>query len=201
MTTLVVDYQICNLGSVRRAFEALGAKDVKLSVSKDDFAAADRVVLPGVGSFRQGMENLQRLDLVSALQKHAQDGKPLLGLCLGMQLLFTEGEEFGRTGGLGLIPGRVERMQGDVRVPHVGWNQIAWTRQEKINEKIPTLSYFYFVHSYVCRPDGEQDILGLTDYGEDFPSAIQHDNVLGLQCHPEKSQQPGLTFLANFLRL
>ncbi len=201
MSTLVVDYQICNLGSVRRAFHAVGGDGVKFSSKKEDVAAADRVVLPGVGSFRQGVENLRRLDLVSALKEHAEAGKPLLGLCLGMQLLFTEGEEFGRSEGLGLIPGRVDRMQGDLPIPHVGWNQIVWTRQEKVNEKIPTLSYFYFVHSYVCRPDCEKDILGTTGYGEDFPSAIQHGNILGLQCHPEKSQQPGLTFLANFLKL
>ena len=200
MNTVVVDYQICNLGSVRRAFEAVGGQ-VHISSSADDLKGADRVVLPGVGSFRQGMENLSRLDLIGALNDHVRAGKPLLGLCLGMQLLFDQGNEFGLKEGLGYVSGSVERIEGDLPVPHIGWNQIKWTRQEKLTEGIPSQSYFYFVHSYICRPKKSENILGLTDYGEEFPSVIRHENIFGLQCHPEKSQQPGLTFLANFLKL
>ncbi|MBI4456161.1 MAG: imidazole glycerol phosphate synthase subunit HisH [Acidobacteria bacterium] len=200
MTTLVIDYKICNLGSVRRAIESVGGH-VMISSQKEEVAAADRVILPGVGSFRQGMENLHQLDLLSCLRKHIEQGKPLLGLCLGMQLLFIEGKEFGSTRGIGLIPGTVERMQGALPIPHVGWNQIAWTRPEKITERIPSQSYFYFVHSYVCWPEREEDILGVTEYGEIFPSVVQRENIWGFQCHPEKSQQPGLTLLANFLKM
>lgn len=200
MTTVVVDYRICNLGSVRRAVEAVGGEAV-LSSERDEVSAAEKIILPGVGSFRQGMENLKRLDLIPALSRHVAQAKPLLGLCLGMQLLFEEGLEFGATEGLGFVPGTVEKLEGDLPVPHVGWNQIEWTRQERINEGIPALSYFYFVHSYVCRPEDDKDILGVTEYGAPFASVIRHDNIWGLQCHPEKSQQPGLTALANFLKL
>ena len=200
MTVLVVDYSICNLGSVRRAVESVGGRAF-ISSRAADLEAAERVILPGVGSFRQAMENLRRLDLIAPLRKHVEREKPLLGLCLGMQLLFAEGREFGVTEGLGLIPGVVERMQGKLPVPHVGWNQIAWTREEVITRCIPSLSYFYFVHSYVCRPEENQDILGVTEYGQPFTSVIQHGRIWGLQCHPEKSQQPGLTLLANFLQM
>ncbi|HEY2933271.1 MAG TPA: imidazole glycerol phosphate synthase subunit HisH [Acidobacteriota bacterium] len=200
ISTVVVDYQICNLGSVRRAFDAVG-EQVRISSSREDVERAGRVVLPGVGSFRQGMENLRKLDLIGALKDHAHEGKPLLGLCLGMQLLFDEGNEFGFENGLGLVPGNVEKMQADLPVPHIGWNQIEWTRREKLTENIPSQSYFYFVHSYVCRPQKSEDVLGVTEYGEEFPSVIRHENIYGLQCHPEKSQQPGLTFLANFVKL
>ncbi|MBI3940312.1 MAG: imidazole glycerol phosphate synthase subunit HisH [Acidobacteria bacterium] len=199
MTVLIVDYRICNLGSVRRAIEAVGGKAI-ISGQGEEIEAADRVILPGVGSFRQGMENLRKLSLIPALQRHVEQGKPLLGLCLGMQLLFARGEEFGSTQGLGFIPGTVKKMEVALPVPHVGWNQIAWARPEPMTEGIPSESYFYFVHSYVCRPERTQDILGVTEYGEAFVSVVQHENVCGLQCHPEKSQQPGLTLLANFLR-
>ena len=200
MSTVVVDYKICNLGSVRRAIEAVGG-EAKISGDSQEIEAAERVILPGVGSFREAMENLRRFDLIPSLRRHVAQGKPLLGLCLGMQLLFSEGKEFGVTEGLDFIPGTVEKMEGDLPVPHVGWNQIAWTREERITERIPSESYFYFVHSFVCRPERQEHVLGVTEYGDRFVSVVQHQNICGLQCHPEKSQQPGLTLLSNFLKM
>jgi glutamine amidotransferase len=200
VNAVVVDYKICNLGSVRRAIEAVGGR-ADISGEKEAVESAERVILPGVGSFHQAMQNLAKFDLIPSLRRHVEKGKPLLGLCLGMQLLFSEGKEFGASEGLGFIPGTVEKMKLALPVPHVGWNQITWTRKERITAGIPSESYFYFVHSFVCRPKRPEDVLGVTDYGEDFVSVVQHGNICGLQCHPEKSQQPGLTLLANFLKM
>jgi glutamine amidotransferase len=200
-TTVIIDYGMGNLHSVEKAIAAVGGSPL---VSSDPgvIGRGDRLILPGVGAFGDAMANLKKEGLDIVICQAVSAGKPLLGLCLGLQLLFSESEEFGTHEGLGLIPGRVRRFQHPgLRVPHVGWNQIESIRQDPLLKDIPEGSYFYFVHSFYVEPENPEDALSLTDYGHRFCSIARRRNVRGAQFHPEKSQEMGKRLLHNFLRL
>ncbi len=199
MKITIIDCGISNLRSVQKAFEKVG---VSTQTSRDPnvIEAAEKLVLPGVGAFGQGMENLGKNRLVEPILRHVKNGKPIIGICLGMQLLFSESEELGHHRGLNLLKGRLRRFPSTVKVPHVGWNQAHARRSSPLLKGINGGSYFYFVHSYYLEPD-ENVTLTTTDYGIEFPSSIEKDNIFGIQFHPEKSQEKGLTILKNFADL
>jgi len=210
----IVDYGVGNLRSVQKALEQVGAQAV---VSRDPAAldAAKGIVLPGVGAFGDGMAHLRSRQLVEPLLRQVSCGKPLLGICLGMQLLFDESEEMGCHRGLGLLSGKVVRFpEGDLKVPHIGWNQLQISRNERRRMKdegergesgllagIPDGAYAYFVHSYYVVPEEAGDVLATTEYGVEFASVVGRAKVWGAQFHPEKSQEVGLRLLANLARL
>lgn len=200
----IVDYGMGNLRSVHKAFEHLG-----LSAEVTDDARkvehAERLVLPGVGAFGDCIANLHQGGFVEPIQAHIASGRPFLGICLGLQVLFECSEEFGAHAGLGVIPGTVEhfppdmQMEGEsLKIPHMGWNQIQAARECPLLRGVENGSYVYFVHSYRVLPQRAEDILTTTDYGMRFCSAIWHENVLATQFHPEKSQAVGLKILKNF---
>jgi len=201
---VIIDYGMGNLRSVQKAFEQVGCQAV---VTTDPALAsrADKLVLPGVGAFRDCMRNLTDGGFVAPIRAHIDAGKPFLGICLGLQLLFTESEEFGRHRGLGIIPGKVVRFpagaqeQGDaLKVPHMGWNRIDIHRPAPLYQEVPDGSFVYFVHSYYVVPDDPAVIATETGYGQSFCSSIWRDNVMATQFHPEKSQAVGLQMLKNF---
>jgi glutamine amidotransferase len=200
----IIDYGMGNLRSVQKGFERLGF-DARVTADPGDVERAGKLVLPGVGAFRDCMENLRSGGFVEPIKRHIEDGRPFLGICLGLQLLFTESEEFGRHQGLGIIPGRVVRFPAEMRqggeelkVPHMGWNQIAVRRPAPIFKGVADGAAVYFVHSYYVVPEDEGVVATVTDYGIPFCSSIWRDNVMATQFHPEKSQQVGLAILKNF---
>ena len=196
----IVDYGVSNLRSVHKAFEHVGAHAL---VTGDPalIAAADAVVFPGQGAFGDAMRHLRQHGLVRPLQDAVAAGKPFFGICLGLQLLFEASDEMGQHTGLGILPGRVERLHTAFKVPHIGWNQVHPARPHPLFEGVPTGAYAYFDHSYVVRPTNAADTLATTDYGEDFVSAVARGNVMAVQFHPEKSQQVGLRIVRNFVAL
>jgi len=197
--TVIVDYGMGNLRSVEKALEAVGGRSV-ISRDPDAVRNAARLILPGVGAFGDAMRNLRQAGLDRAIRDAARAGKPLLGLCLGLQLLFTQSEEFGLHEGLDLIPGRVRKFDAPgLRVPHVGWNRIEETRPDPLLQGVPGGSYFYFVHSYYVEPENADHVLCWTEYGHRFCSIACRDKVWGAQFHPEKSQDAGKRLLRNFL--
>ena len=199
----IIDYGMGNLRSVSKAFEAVGHRPV---VTRDvtKIKNASHVVLPGVGAFGDCMANLGRYDLVEPIRLTIQSGKPFLGICLGLQLLFTESEEFGFHKGLGIISGRVRRFRVDERegmglkIPHMGWNQVNFQRPCPLFKGIADGAHCYFVHSYFVDPSDRQIAATTTTYGVPFVSTIWRDNVVGCQFHPEKSQTVGLQLIRNF---
>jgi glutamine amidotransferase len=196
----IVDYGVGNLRSVQKALEAVGAPAL-VSAEPAALERARGIVLPGVGAFGDGMAQLRARGLVEPLLDQVQRNKPLLGICLGMQLLFEESEEMGRHAGLGLLPGRVLRFpENDLKVPHVGWNRLRPV-DHPLLAGIPGGGYAYFVHSYYARPAARGDVLATTDYGLEFASVVGRGSTWGAQFHPEKSQEVGLRLLANFWRL
>jgi glutamine amidotransferase len=208
----IVDYGLGNLFSVERALRAAGAEPT-ITSDPADLGGADGVVIPGVGAFGEGMQNLERLGMVSTIQELAHAGKPTLGICLGMQLLMDESEEFGRWPGLGLIPGRVVRFEppptARVKIPQIGWNSIEAPADGNGNgngwdgtllHRIEPGAFVYFVHSYAVQTAERSHCLAETEYGGTrFASVTVRDNVMGCQFHPEKSADAGLTLLQNFL--
>ena len=201
LVTVIIDYGMGNLRSVEKAVEAVGGRPL-ISGHPETVRQAERLILPGVGAFGDAMANLRRDGLDGAIRDASGAGKPLLGLCLGLQLLFTESDEFGTHQGLNLIPGKVRKFQDPgLRVPHVGWNQIEGSRPDRLLEGIAEGSYFYFVHSYFVEPDRSEDILRWTDYGRRFCSIACRGKVWGAQFHPEKSQDSGKRLLRNFLSI
>lgn len=197
--TIIIDYGMGNLGSVEKAVESVGGQPL---ISADPVAVRNskRLILPGVGAFGDAMVNLRSAGMDAAIREAVGNGTPLLGLCLGLQLLFTHSEEFGSHEGLNLIPGKVRKFRNpDFRVPHIGWNQLETIRQNPLLENIPEKSYFYFVHSYYVEPDNLEDVLSWTDYGIRFCSIAGRNKVWGAQFHPEKSQDIGKQLLRNFL--
>ncbi|WP_415379614.1 imidazole glycerol phosphate synthase subunit HisH [Halosimplex sp. TS25] len=199
---VVVDYGLGNLRSVTRGLERAGAT-VELSDDPGDFDGADGIVLPGVGAFSEGMDNAGPFR--DALVDQAEAGTPLFGICLGMQMLLTSSEEAEREGqggvqGLDLVPGRNVRFQGDLKVPHMGWNELDVQRDHPLVEGVDG-QYAYFVHSYYAEPDDADAVVATTDYGTDFASVVANDrgNVFGTQFHPEKSGETGLRILRNFV--
>ena len=194
----IVDYGMGNLRSVEKGFAHVGvdARVVSDARSLDD---ARGIVLPGVGAFRDCMANLDELGLVGPLLRNIEKGKPFLGICLGLQLLFSESGEFGHTKGLNVFAGTVPRFPGSgLKVPHMGWNSIKIKNRPPILADIPDGSYFYFVHSYYVSPDDPSITATTTDYGVEFTSMLWKDNVFATQFHPEKSQKLGLVLLKNF---
>ncbi|MFQ5482613.1 MAG: imidazole glycerol phosphate synthase subunit HisH [Nitrospinaceae bacterium] len=204
----IVDYGMGNLRSVHKAFEAIGA-EVCVTRDAPAIAAAQALVLPGVGAFRDCMANLEALGLVKTIRDFVHTGRPYLGICLGLQLLFEQSEEFGFVHGLGLLPGKVVRftekdlqVRGQpLKVPHMGWNTLTLPKPSSLFAGIPRDPYFYFVHSYYVVPENEQMVAATTDYGIEFVSGVQYENIHAFQFHPEKSQKLGLRLLENFARL
>jgi imidazole glycerol-phosphate synthase subunit HisH len=197
--TVIVDYGMGNLLSVEKAVSAVGGRPL-ISADPETVFEAQRLILPGVGAFGDAMRNLGRNGLDDAVCKAVHQGTPLLGLCLGLQLLFSRSEEFGSHDGLNLIPGVVRKFDDSIlRVPHVGWNQIEAVRPDPLLLNIPDGSYFYFVHSFFVEPERPEDVLAWTDYGRSFCSIACRGKVWGAQFHPEKSQDSGKQLLRNFL--
>jgi len=196
----IVDYGMGNLESVRKAFEKVGFNS-KWVRKPSDLSGCERIVLPGVGAFGRAMENLRQRRLIEPLQSVVEQGRPFLGICLGLQLLFEQSNEHGNHAGLGWVSGKVMRFSEALRVPHIGWNTVSQPRASVLFEGIPNDAHFYFVQSYYVVPDNPAIVVGETDYGADFASAIELGNVFGVQFHPEKSQQAGLELLANFGRI
>ena len=194
---VVIDYGVGNLRSVEKAFRAAGAEAV-VSADERVLSRAEKLVLPGVGAFRACMGALVERGFDRLVRARVREGTPLLGVCVGMQMLFEESEEFGLTPGLGLLRGRVRRFPETLRVPQVGWNQVAWRRAHPLTEGIADGSFFYFVHSYLCEEEDAADALGETEYGLNYTSVVARGNVCGVQFHPEKSQAAGLRLLRNF---
>jgi glutamine amidotransferase len=187
-----------NLRSVEKALEKVGAS-VTLTRDPGQVRRADALVLPGVGAFGDAMDNLDKYGLVDVIRDEVASGKPFLGICLGLDLLFDESEEHGLHRGLGLLPGRVELLPTDLKIPHIGWNQASIRKESRLLAGVPDDSFFYYVHSYAVVPRRDSDILCMTEYGCDFVSAVEHENIAAFQFHPEKSSAIGLTILRNFI--
>lgn len=202
----IIDYELGNVRSVANAFESLGV-NVRLTRETSALMSADCLLLPGVGAFSDGMANLKRLGLTDTLQKLVQEEKkPILGICLGMQLFAHKGHENGAFEGLGWIDAEVVRFPGDLsfenkplKVPHVGWNDVETTRNNALLGAEGSRQSFYFVHSYYMQLQNPADAIGICDYGIDFTAAIQRDNIFAAQFHPEKSLKNGLKLLQNYL--
>lgn len=201
MTIGLVDYGLGNLGSVANMFKRVGATTERIRTA-DDVKAAEKILLPGVGSFDAGVERLRDAGLDVALHDFARSGRPLLGICLGMQLLL-DGSDEGRLPGLGLIPGRSVRFDDSIglRVPHMGWNVATPSHEDSLVAGLPDESRFYFVHSYRVIPEHDEDVLSTTQYGGAFASMIRSRNIMGAQFHPEKSHTFGMTIMRNFAAL
>ena len=197
MSIAVIDYGVGNLRSVEKAFHA-GGVDARVSSDEKVLRSADRLVLPGVGAFRACMEALTEHGFDRLVRERVEGGTPLLGVCVGMQMLFEESEEFGVTSGLGFLRGRVRRFPEGLRVPQVGWNQVEWKGGHVLSEGISDGTFFYFVHSFFCVADEADAVVGQTEYGITYPSVVARGNVCGVQFHPEKSQAAGLRLLKNF---
>ena len=198
-----------NLRSVQKGFEAVGAEAVITSDSQK-ILSAKSVVLPGVGAFKACMDNLEQFCLIDTVKKSVQSGKPFLGICLGLQLLFSQAEEFGSVSGLDILKGKVVGFKdrqpksdgcNPLKIPHMGWNNVKVKPSYPLFDSVPNRSYFYFVHSYYVVPEDEATVATTTNYGVDFVSGIHHENIHAFQFHPEKSQQLGLTILRNFSKL
>jgi len=200
----IVDYNMGNLASVQNAFAKLGT-DTVVESDPAKFKEYDKLILPGVGAFGDAMEHLRDRNMIDALQAYAKSGKYILGICLGMQLLFESSEEFGKHEGLGLIKGSVtafdsSKFSEPLKVPHMGWNRM-FTNEHALFKNLDEEHYLYFVHTYHVNCDNEKDIIGRTNYGYDFTSAVAHNNIMGIQPHPEKSHENGLKILENFIAL
>jgi glutamine amidotransferase len=196
----IIDYGVGNLRSVEKAFAAMGCEAL-LTSDESLLRHAKRLVLPGVGAFAACMRELSARGLDNLVRERVKEGTPLLGVCVGMQMLFEESEEFGETFGLGLLKGRVRRFPGDLVVPQVGWNQVRQRGNHPLLADIQDNAFFYFVHSYSCEADDRAVVIGETDYGALYPSVVARANICGVQFHPEKSQAAGLRLLANFARV
>jgi glutamine amidotransferase len=202
----IVDYGMGNLRSVHKAVERTGY-EAQVTTDPQEVLDASKIILPGVGAFRDCMHNLEELRLLEPVIRSIETGKPFLGICLGLQLLFEESDEFGLHKGMGILPGRVTRFPEDIQdpetgqpypIPHMGWNTIEIKKDIPLFAGIESGSFFYFVHSYYAIPQDPTDIAAATPYGIEFVCAVQHDNIFAVQFHPEKSQEVGLRLLKNF---
>lgn len=210
----IIDYGMGNLRSVQKAF-SLFYKDVKITSKPKDIYLAKKIVFPGVGSFGPAMYELKKRRLIEPIKENIKKGKPFLGLCLGLQLLFTKSYEGGVHKGLDIIKGEVKRFppRKGLKIPHMGWNQVVQSKKFKVPAKkrggkscplfkeVPDGSYMYFVHSYYVVPEEKNTIIAKTGYGISFVSAVRKDNIYGLQFHPEKSQKIGLKIIKNFVKI
>lgn len=193
----IVDYGMGNLRSVEKGFLKVGV-DARVVTDPKTVDDAHAIVLPGVGAFRDCMRNLEKAALIEPIIKAIRKGKPFLGICLGLQVLFTESEEFGVYKGLDILKGKVVRFQVDLKVPHMGWNNVKVLRRPPIFDGIDEGAFFYFVHSYYVAPDDSDVTAGTTEYGITFTSMVWKENICATQFHPEKSQEAGLRILKNF---
>lgn len=193
----IIDYGVGNLRSVEKAFAATGC-NAQVTADERVLRSAERLVLPGVGAFAACMKAVTERGFAELVRERVAQGTPLLGVCVGMQMLFEESDEFGRTAGLGLLPGQVRRFSKTLVVPQVGWNQIQQRTTHSLLSGIADQSFFYFVHSYFCEPQDESCVIGETDYGVKYASVVAKENICGVQFHPEKSQAVGLRLLKNF---
>ena len=198
---VIVDYGMGNLRNVQKGFEKIGF-EARLTRNKNEIGKASAIVLPGVGAFKDCMENLEKYGLVDILLRSVEKGKPYLGICLGLQVLFSESEEFGSHKGLDLIKGKVVRFVPDPehKVPHMGWNTIEKAKEIPMLQGTESGDFFYFVHSYYVIPDKTEWISSFTTYGKPFVSSIWKENLFATQFHPEKSQQKGMRILENFVK-
>ncbi|MFC0211870.1 imidazole glycerol phosphate synthase subunit HisH [Paenibacillus chartarius] len=195
----IIDYGMGNLHSVSKAVERLGFPYV-ITSDAEELLAADGAILPGVGAFGDAMEQLEATGLKDAVLQYAASGKPLLGICLGMQLLFSSSEEHGYHQGLNLLPGHVVRFQGEYKVPHMGWNRLSFKQPSPLFSDLEE-GHVYFVHSFHARPELVSDLLATTDYYQPVTAIVGRGNVYGMQFHPEKSGDVGIKLLGNFLSL
>lgn len=198
----IVDYGMGNLRSVQKALQKLSV-EAEISASPAKIARAEKLVLPGVGAFRDAIAELKNKDMVGPVKDHIAAGKPFLGICLGLQLLFDVSYEDGEWEGLGIVPGEVRRLKDmpDLKIPHMGWNSLQIAGNPRILKDIPEGSHFYFVHSYHVVPREESVIAARTTHGQSFVSVIEKENLFATQFHPEKSQRLGLKLLSNFAEL
>lgn len=195
----VINYGLGNLHSVQKAIVYTGGQ-AEITDDPESILQADKIVLPGVGAFADGIKGLVTRGLVSPLKKAIQAGKPLLGICLGMQLFFDESEENGRHQGLGFIEGNVVAFdEPSIKIPQIGWNQLNLQNDSPLMKGIQQGSYVYFNHGYYCIPEDQKDVITSTDYGTRFASSIHRGNIFGVQFHPEKSQKVGLQIIRNFV--
>jgi imidazole glycerol-phosphate synthase subunit HisH len=198
---VVIDSGVANLRSVGNALHHLGVEH-RIAHTPADLDGAEKIILPGVGAFSAGMDKLRTAGFIEPLRNYAARGLPILGICLGMQLLYERSEEMGNYEGLGLLPGAVVRFPTiGPKVPHIGWNQLEHDGSAPLLKDIPVGSYAYFVHSYYVDTTSPDTILAKTDYGIDFPAVVGRGNVFGAQFHPEKSQYTGLKLLKNFVEM
>lgn len=197
----VVDYGMGNRRSVEKALEHAGARPV-VTGDHEEIGAADGLVVPGVGAFPRAIDNLRALGLDEVIAARLADGVPVLGICLGLQLLFDSSTELGGAAGLGLLPGAVTELDAaGAKLPHIGWNLVRWRRESALTAGLPEACAFYHVHSFVPRPAQGSDVLGTAEYGERFVTAVDREPLFGVQFHPEKSSVHGLLLLANFTEI
>jgi glutamine amidotransferase len=197
----IVDYGMGNRRSVEKALEHVGAPS-RLTSERRDLEEADGIVVPGVGAFPEAMRRLRAAGFDDVIRARAEEGVPVLGLCLGMQLLFESSVEHEGEVGLGLLPGRVVKLDAaGLKLPHIGWNMVRWRRSSPLVEGLPEEAAFYHVHSFAPEPEDDDVVLGTGDYGGSFVSFVERGNVFGAQCHPEKSSANGLRVLENFVRI
>ena len=196
---IIIDYGMGNLKSVYNAFTYLG-QEVIISNKKEDLERADYIVLPGVGSFGKGIENLRKLGLIELLNKEVlENKKPFLGICLGMQLIAKDSTEEGLNKGLGWLDANVRKLDVKLRIPHMGWNDVKFNKESNLLKNLSLGTSFYFIHSFAMNCKDKKDILMTTEYGKEFVAAIQKENIFAVQFHPEKSHKSGLQLLKNFL--
>lgn len=197
MNILVIDYGSGNLRSVRNALEATGGKSL-VSNDPQEISVADAIIIPGVGAGTTAMQAIRHKHLVDPIRNFARSGRPVLGICLGLQILMDSTTE-GDTSCLGIIPGEVYHLPIDVKVPHMGWNSVKFTRAHPVFKNLPASPYFYFVHSYYANPTNPDVVVGSTEYGVQFCSVLVKDNIIATQFHPEKSGELGLNIYKNFI--
>ncbi|MBE9523543.1 MAG: imidazole glycerol phosphate synthase subunit HisH [Chloroflexi bacterium] len=195
----IIDYGAGNLHSVKKAVEFVGGQ-ANVTHDPKTIISAEKVILPGVGAFKEGLDGLKARNLISVIKEFAASGKPLLGICLGMQVLFDESEEGGIHQGLGLLPGKVVTFSdASLKIPQIGWNTLSFEKESPLLSGLKTGVHVYFNHAYYCCPQENDDVLTSTDYGISFSSAVNRGNIYGVQFHPEKSQKVGLKILQNFV--
>jgi glutamine amidotransferase len=195
----IADYGMGNRRSVEKALAHVGAES-RVTADHAALRAADAIILPGVGAFPEAMRQIERLGLGDVLRERAAAGVPLLGICLGMELLFDSTTEHEGAAGLGILPGEVTRLRSP-RLPHIGWNLVGFERASQLTDGLEAAAAFYHVHSFACRPADPADVVGTGEYGERFASVVERGNVMATQFHPEKSSRDGLRLLGNFARL
>jgi len=197
---VIIDYNVGNLHNLKNALDFSGIEN-KLVTKADEVKKADRILLPGVGAFAPAMDHLKQSGMLEALHEKVNSGTPILGVCVGAQLLMDNSEEDGIHEGLGLIHGKVKRFSHELKIPQIGWNSVTQQKNNLLFKDVSDEMHFYFVHSYHFEPEKFDHILGTTNYGYDFASVVCKDNLWGVQFHPEKSQNAGLQLLQNFCTL